>query len=191
MGKLPPRPSGEPDTTSIDCYVGVLAAMTEQLGLPYSWGGGDYDGPSFGVAHGAETKGFDCSSLVRFAFRKGAGISLPRQAKAQYQATKCLQVADREDDPSTIMHVLRRGDLLFWGDADNDIHHVAMYADFGEMIEAPWTGQFVCYTPVRLGGDFYSATRPLALYDSLEANSETEAVTRGQDPNTTIKNDLG
>ncbi|EUA08913.1 nlpC/P60 family protein [Mycobacterium xenopi 4042] len=42
---------------------GQLAA-----GVPYSWGGGTLQGPSRGVDSGADTVGFDCSGLTRYAF---------------------------------------------------------------------------------------------------------------------------
>ena len=44
-----------------------MAAATAELGVPYSWGGGDASGPSLGIASGAKTTGFDCSGLVLYA----------------------------------------------------------------------------------------------------------------------------
>ena len=56
----------------------ALIGLARQLiGTPYSWGGGGPGGPSYGIAQGAGTKGFDCSSFVQYLYAK-QGIQLPR-----------------------------------------------------------------------------------------------------------------
>jgi len=57
------------------------AALT-QLAVPYSWGGGGQGGPSLGFAQGANTVGFDCSSLTQYAYFQ-AGAVLPRTSEQQ------------------------------------------------------------------------------------------------------------
>ncbi|GAA2152693.1 hypothetical protein GCM10009727_58480 [Actinomadura napierensis] len=54
--------------------IAVRAAL-HWLGTPYSWGGGGSAGPSYGIAQGAGTKGFDCSGLTQYAWAK-AGTQL-------------------------------------------------------------------------------------------------------------------
>lgn len=125
--------------------------------LPYSWGGGTLDGPSRGFAQGAHTVGFDCSAYTRYAFFHGAGVTLPRTAAAQYAATAGRTVVAGSPDVS----LLQPGDLLFWGSSAGAIHHVALYAGAGNMLEEPRTGTVAKLTPV-YDGDFYAATRPLA-----------------------------
>ncbi len=45
----------------------------------------------FGILSGSSpTTSFDCSGLTQWCFGK-AGISLPRTAQAQYDATQCIQ----------------------------------------------------------------------------------------------------
>lgn len=109
-----------------------------QIGVPYSWGGGSLTGPSKGVDSGANTVGYDCSGLTRFAFA-GVGILLPRWSGDQYNAGR---------------HVARprarRGDLLFWGPGGSQ--HEAIYLGNGQMIEAQQTGVPVKVSPVRLSG---------------------------------------
>ena len=88
-----------------------------QVGTPYVWGG-----ETPGV-------GFDCSGLVQAAF-KVAGITLPRVAQDQYDATIHLAAGDP----------LEPGDLLFFGGGPNDVSHVGLYVGDGQMVDAPHTG---------------------------------------------------
>ena len=102
----------------------VISAAMQQLGTPYSWGGGGVGGASRGFAQGANTVGFDCSSLLMYAFGKN-GFSLPRVSYEQ------LKQGQR-----TSVNSLRPGDLVGWGDG----HHIALYLGGGRIIEAPHTG---------------------------------------------------
>jgi cell wall-associated NlpC family hydrolase len=109
-----------------------------QIGVPYSWGGGSLNGPSRGVDSGADTVGFDCSGLVRFAFA-GVGVLLPRYSGDQYDA-------GRKIPPSQA----KRGDLLFWGPGGSQ--HEALYLGGGQMLEAQQTGVPIKVSPVRKAG---------------------------------------
>ncbi|MGE2691665.1 NlpC/P60 family peptidoglycan endopeptidase RipA [Mycolicibacterium pulveris] len=122
----------------------IRRAMT-QLGVPYSWGGGNAAGPSRGIDSGAGTVGFDCSGLMLYAFA-GIGIKLDHYSGSQYNAGRKV--------PSSQM---RRGDMLFWG--PNGSQHVALYLGDGQMIEAPYTGSVVKVSPVRTSGMTPYATR--------------------------------
>ena len=114
----------------------AIAAAAHWLGTPYSWGGGNLDGPTRGVAQGSRTVGFDCSSLVQYAWNK-AGVRLPRTARPQYWApgTRIRRLAD-----------LLPGDLVFfaWDTGNwNSIHHVALWIGDDSMLHAPRTGDVV------------------------------------------------
>lgn len=122
----------------------IRRAMT-QLGVPYSWGGGNAAGPSRGIDSGAGTVGFDCSGLMLYAFA-GVGIKLDHYSGSQYNAGRKV--------PSSQM---RRGDMLFWG--PNASQHVALYLGDGQMLEAPYTGSVVKVSPVRTSGMTPYATR--------------------------------
>ncbi len=135
----------------------VIAWAQKWLGTPYSWGGGTIDGPSVGFGAGAGIIGFDCSSYTRYAFFQGAGITLPRTSAEQYAATASRLVALGAPDVS----LFQPGDLLFWGSSSGAIHHVAIYAGGGMLLEEPHPGLVAELVPV-YGGDFYAATRPLA-----------------------------
>lgn len=114
---------------------GVVGAAKRWLGTPYSWGGGTPSGPSRGFAQGANTVGFDCSSLVQHAWAK-MGVQLPRTT---YQQIKYGQ-AIAANNPGA----WRPGDLMF-----PSTGHVQMYIGNGKVIEAPRTGGHVQIVPVR------------------------------------------
>ena len=116
----------------------VIRRAMSQLGVPYSWGGGNANGPSRGIDQGANTVGFDCSGLMLYAFA-GVGIKLDHYSGSQYNAGRKI--------PSSQM---RRGDLIFYG--PNASQHEAMYLGDGMMIEAPYTGSVVKISPVRTSG---------------------------------------
>ena len=134
----------------------VIAQAQKWFGTPYSWGGGTLNGPSEGFAEGAGIIGFDCSSFVRYAFFNGAGITLPRTAAEQFAATAQNTIMLTRLDQA----LLQPGDLMFWGATAGSIHHVAMYAGAGMMIDEPHTGGVAQIIPVYVA-DFFGATRVL------------------------------
>jgi cell wall-associated NlpC family hydrolase len=128
------RPSG-------NLVARVIDRAMSQLGVQYVWGGGSPRGPTTGIPDGLGSPlnliGFDCSGLMQYAFA-GAGISLPRVSRSQFNAGRQVPVSD-----------VRPGDMLFYG---APIHHVAMYIGNGRMIEAPYTGADVRVVPMRTRG---------------------------------------
>ena len=94
------------------------------LGTPYSWGGGTPSGPTKGFGRGANTVGFDCSSLVQYAWAK-AGVQLPRTTYQQIKVGRAVPNLSRSV----------AGDLLF-----PHTGHVMLYMGNGKAIEAPRTG---------------------------------------------------
>lgn len=133
----------------------AINTANDQLGLPYSWGGGNKSGPSTGSccspngSSGANIVGFDCSGLMVYAYAK-AGIFLPRTAAAQYAASEPVKLSD-----------MRPGDLVFFGTTAENIHHVGLYVGSGYMIEAPRPGVVVRYSPISAMSDLYAAGRPI------------------------------
>jgi cell wall-associated NlpC family hydrolase len=123
----------------------------QEIGIPYSWGGGDENGPTYGFAQGAGTKGFDCSGLTLFAYGK-TGIHLDHYTGSQWGQGK--RIGSRSD--------LQPGDLMFFAYDTSDpstIHHVALYIGNGRMIEAPQTGDVVKVSDYGRD-DFIGGTRP-------------------------------
>ena len=116
----------------------VIRRAGSQMGVPYSWGGGNAAGPSRGIDSGARTVGFDCSGLILYAFA-GVGIKLPHYSGSQYKMGRQI--------PSSQM---RRGDVIFYGPGGSQ--HVTLYLGNGQMLEAPYTGSHVKISPVRTSG---------------------------------------
>ncbi len=143
----PSKPSvGKPAVTGSAAVELVIDRGMSVLGTPYSWGGGNENGPTKGIRDGGVADsfgdfnkvGFDCSGLMMYAFG-GLGISLPHYTGYQYTAGKQV--------PSSQM---KRGDMLFWGPGASQ--HVALYLGDGTMLEAPQSGDVVKVSPVRWSG---------------------------------------
>lgn len=132
----------------------VINRAMAQLGVRYSWGGGNGAGPTIGVRDGGVADaygdfrkvGFDCSGLMIYAFSRALGYSLPHYSGFQYNSGRKIPLAQK-----------RPGDMLFWGTA-GDIHHVALYIGGEQMIEAPYSGAAVRVTSVR-----YTEIMPYAV----------------------------
>ncbi len=116
----------------------VIRRGMAQMGVPYSWGGGNAAGPSKGIDSGAGITGFDCSGLVLYSFA-GVGIKLPHYSGSQYNMGRKI--------PSSQM---RRGDVIFYGPGGSQ--HVTLYLGDGQMLEAPDIGLKVRVAPVRTSG---------------------------------------
>ncbi|BCY05117.1 hypothetical protein L3i22_002050 [Actinoplanes sp. L3-i22] len=117
--------------------VQALQYALAQRGDPYVW---SEEGPDE----------YDCSGLMYAAYHS-VGFPLVRVSRDQYWQTRGKAV-DR--------YSLLPGDLLFWSYTNSwsGIHHVAMYAGDGMMVEAPRTGLNVRLVPVRWS-TLFGATR--------------------------------
>jgi peptidoglycan DL-endopeptidase CwlO len=116
----------------------AVAWAKTQLGKDYQWGA---DGPST----------YDCSGLTLQAWGR-QGVSLPHSSSMQYAVTEHVSLGS-----------LRLGDLLFYATDTSDpstIHHVAIYAGGGQMIEAPYTGAQVRISSIYRSGMMPYAGRP-------------------------------
>jgi peptidoglycan DL-endopeptidase CwlO len=91
----------------------IINIAYSKMGKPYVWGA---EGPN----------SFDCSGFTSYAFRNGAGISLPRTSISQ--AGVGVSVSKGQ---------LKPGDLVFFdSDRDGDISHVGIYVGGGQFIHA-------------------------------------------------------
>jgi len=126
-----------------------VAAARAEIGLPYSWGGGSWQGKSLGIESGAHTVGFDCSGLSQYAVYKGTGKKIARVASAQYGDHQCKHVPYAQHQP---------GDLVFFNDGGS-IHHVAIISGPNTIIHAPHTGDHVKEAPVIVTGRMAEVAR--------------------------------
>jgi len=125
----------------------VADLAMQWLGLPYSWGGGNSSGPTWGTGGPV---GFDCSGLALWAWAQ-VGVPLPHYSGYQYRSG---------------MHISRGnlmpGDLVFWAFDPSDpgsIHHVAIYIGGGRIVQAPQTGDVVKISFMWSNG-YIGAARP-------------------------------
>jgi len=124
----------------------------QYIGWNYVWAGGNQYGPTSACTWGSMAGdcgevGFDCSGLAMYAWGMGWD---------HYAATQYWQAGSFHPNTGQLMP----GDLLFWGDSQPTIHHVAIYSGNGMMVEAPNSWELVQEVPVRLYGDYFGATRP-------------------------------
>ncbi len=115
----------DPSLRRYDARTGWHAAILarRQLGVPYVYGG-------------ASPAGFDSSGLTMYLFAQ-LGVSLPHGATDQQRQTTPIPLTK-----------LRRGDLVFWGNASYS-YHVGIYAGNGRVSHAPHTGSVVSYGTIK------------------------------------------
>ena len=130
----------------------AIDAAVRYLGTPYAWGGGGRNGPGPGLAPDEGVIGFDCSGLTQYAYAQ-AGISIPRNSRAQYAALPKVSADD-----------LQPGDLVFWASNPGNpatIYHVAIYLGNGRIVQAPESGDVVKVSNMWWAG-YAGAVRPSA-----------------------------
>jgi cell wall-associated NlpC family hydrolase len=99
----------------------ALQRALAMRGVPYAWGG-------------STPRGFDCSGLVRYAYR-GAGIALEHSSYAQWDAGRHVRRRD-----------LLPGDIVFFGPG-----HVGLYVGGDRFVHAPETGRVVSIDSIDRG----------------------------------------
>lgn len=137
-GSLPPiqLPPGFPGA--------LITAAASQLGKPYVWGGGNFDGPTGG--------GFDCSGLVLYAAHQASNekIRLPHYTGSQIKLGQGVSWDDKQP-----------GDLIFFSyPGTAGPHHVAIYIGGDKILHAPRTGDVVRYgTVAEFAGEIITVRR--------------------------------
>jgi cell wall-associated NlpC family hydrolase len=129
----PSSPSVAPGAPAIatpgDSFILERVALTARrmVGVPYHYGGTD-------------PRGFDCSGLVFYAYRK-AGAPVARTSREQLRASQPLDVEDALP-----------GDLVFFRTGKR-AWHVGIYLGDQHFIHAPSTGRAVAIE--RLDDEYY------------------------------------
>ncbi len=97
----------------------AVGTALAQVGVPYLYGG-------------ASPGGFDCSGLIMYAWA-AAGVSLPHNSVAQYQATTRVSASE-----------LQPGDIVFYDNSGGpQPGHNAMYIGNGQVVAANHSGTLI------------------------------------------------
>ncbi len=101
----------------------VIAEGTKCLGVTYVYGATRYHDGTGRLLSGFKNSAFDCSSLMQYMFKLGAGVNLQVNTRTQIKQGKTVAKSD-----------LKRGDLIFFTNASRKnntgierVGHVAMY----------------------------------------------------------------
>ncbi len=108
----------------------------QYVGYPYVYAG---EGPY----------AFDCSGFTMFVAKNVLGMDITHDMFAQIGMGQ-----------SVSRNQLQPGDLVFFADGSSpsSIYHMGLYIGDGNMIEAPYTGEFVRVSSINRSS-FYGATR--------------------------------
>lgn len=137
---------------TMDDYVNLEAVATAQLGTDYVWGGNSPE------------VGFDCSGLTSWSYKTALGIDTTRLADTQ--ALQGVSVPVDVND-------LRMGDLLFFENATEGVHHVAMYLGDGYYIQSPKIGSQVTITSL----DYYTPSFARRIINFKDVSDDTSSAT--------------
>lgn len=103
----------------------VINLAKAQIGKPYEWGA---EGPN----------SFDCSGLMYYIFKNGAGVTLPRTSKDQAKVGSAVSYSN-----------MQPGDIIsFDFDKDGVVTHVGVYIGGGEFIHARKPGTLIEKTSI-------------------------------------------
>lgn len=112
-----PVAAAAPAIQALDRASGVALQALAHLGTPYR-------------ASGLSPQtGFDCSGLVAYVYREGAGMALPRNT---FDLSRVGEPVERA--------ALRPGDLVFYNTQQRDYSHVGIYLGEERFIHAPSSG---------------------------------------------------
>ena len=150
-----------PDDQGSGTGAEILKAAVRWEGTPYSWGGGDENGPTYGGCcspsgkTGATIKGFDCSGLVIHALAQVGITGVPHRATLQWEQAPSW--GGVRIPASAGLDALQPGDLVFFSDDGHYFPHVGIYAGDGRMFNAARPDTTLRYDPIR--DNYHSAIR--------------------------------
>jgi len=127
-GEREPAAATVPVIHATDRASSVALQALAHLGTPYRVGGL------------SPQTGFDCSGLVAYVYREGAGLALPRNT---FDLSVLGQPVERG--------ALRPGDLVFYNTQRREYSHVGIYLGEDRFIHAPTSGGEVRVESLRAG----------------------------------------
>ena len=123
-----PAAATAPVVNATDRASSVALQALAHLGTPYRAGGL------------SPRTGFDCSGLVAYVYRQGAGLALPRNT---FDLSRLGEPVERA--------ALRAGDLVFYNTQRREYSHVGIYLGEDRFIHAPASGGEVRVEDLRAG----------------------------------------
>ncbi|MCW2686179.1 MAG: hypothetical protein JWR37_1069 [Mycobacterium sp.] len=117
----------------------AVNAVLSQLGVPYTFAGGNLSGPTLGQcvagtdgSNDCHVVGFDCSGLMLYAWGK-AGVSVPHLTGAMWTDPRFTHITDKSQ--------LQPGDMMMFEGSPPG--HTGMYIGNGKVVDAPHSGAVV------------------------------------------------
>jgi len=123
------RPVAPPSPVASRLAESITIKAIGLTGTPYRYGGNTPAG------------GFDCSGLIGYVYREGAGVTLPRSVRA---------IADGPW-PKVAVAGLSTGDVVFFAPDGRGLSHAGIYVGEGRFVHAPATGGTVRLDPLDRG----------------------------------------
>lgn len=155
----------------------AVAKAKSYLGLPYVYGGGDWNGPTNG--------GFDCSGLMMAVVYDATGgkLRLSHSSRDMHTSADLETVATNPDggqpkDPATLQS-LQPGDLIIPNSGDGPWGHVGLYIGNGQVIHAPSAGKNVETVPLSHFTAEWVARRPVAKYTGGSSSAAPSSTPSG------------
>lgn len=126
----------------------MIAAAGTQLGVPYAWGGGTYQGPSLGIRDGGVADsfkdylkvGFDCSGLVLYCAYVASDGTMKLPHLADLQRRLGDKVEKGQQQPGDIIAFSSNGGVSY--------HHIGIYIGADTLRNAPQSGEVVKDSPL-------------------------------------------
>lgn len=134
LGLIPKYSKSRSDELSGPFGTRAAQQAKRWLGTPYSWGGGNAHGPTYGIGHGSGIRGFDCSGLTLNAIYAASQGRVTLPHSSQIQVTMGRAVAP--DD-------IQAGDLVGFALHGGDFDHIGIYIGHRQFVHAPRTGEVV------------------------------------------------
>jgi cell wall-associated NlpC family hydrolase len=141
-------------------HIAVNAALS-QLGVRYSYAGGDRHGPTLGVCqpgtdgwNDCRIVGFDCSGLTLYAWGS-AGVTVPHDTVAMWHDPAFVHITDKTQ--------LQPGDMMMFEGPPPE--HTGIYIGNGQLVDAPHSGSVVKIESVNdpwYAQNYLGALRPTA-----------------------------
>ncbi len=130
--------SGVPTRNASD--MGYIAARTAErfVGIPYRWGGNTV------------VDGMDCSGFARAVYNL-CGVNIPRTSAEQFKIGQKVPKDELVD-----------GDLVFFGNSENQITHVGIFVGGNRFVHAPKRGEDIkisCFTDSNFSKRFMGGRR--------------------------------